>query len=118
ARCPATPPPAPGYRIPDAMRDTVRGRDGRCRFPGCDVPATACDIDHIEPYDHAHPERGGATAVGNLQCLCRHHHNLKTGGLWRARARADTHGEDTPHTVTWTAPDGTHHRTVADGPLA
>ncbi|MEL4154707.1 HNH endonuclease signature motif containing protein [Corynebacterium bovis] len=115
---PATPPPAPGYRIPDAMRDTVRGRDGRCRFPGCDVPATACDIDHIEPYDHAHPERGGATAVGNLQCLCRHHHNLKTGGLWRARARADTHGEDTPHTVTWTAPDGTHHRTVADGPLA
>ncbi|MBG9290914.1 HNH endonuclease signature motif containing protein, partial [Corynebacterium diphtheriae] len=50
-----------------------QGRDGVCRFPGCGVPAQWCDIDHVEEYD-----LGGVTGAVNAQCLCRHHHNVKT----------------------------------------
>ncbi|WP_423249561.1 HNH endonuclease signature motif containing protein, partial [Corynebacterium diphtheriae] len=32
-----------------------------------------CDIDHVEEYD-----LGGVTGAVNAQCLCRHHHNVKT----------------------------------------
>lgn len=62
-----------GYRFTEAMRRFIQGRDGVCRFPGCGVPAQWCDIDHVEEYD-----LGGVTGAVNAQCLCRHHHNVKT----------------------------------------
>nr|WP_240393904.1 HNH endonuclease signature motif containing protein [Corynebacterium lactis] len=70
------------YVPTDSQRAYVQGRDGTCRFPGCDAPAEACDIDHIEPFDHENPEDGGKTETENLHCLCRRHHNMKTAGLW------------------------------------
>lgn len=70
------------YSPTERQRTYVQGRDGTCRFPGCDVDATKCDIDHIQPYNHENPEDGGQTETPNLHCLCRRHHNLKTAGLW------------------------------------
>jgi hypothetical protein len=47
-------------------------RDGGCRWPGCNIPAAWCDIDHITPFEH-----GGTTDLSNLAMLCRHHHTTK-----------------------------------------
>ncbi len=68
------------YEIPERLREQIIGRDHTCVFPGCTAPARACDIDHIVPFDHAQPARGGPTATENLACLCRRHHRLKTTG--------------------------------------
>lgn len=89
------------------LKMTVHLRDIICRFPGCNVPAHLCDIDHV--INH---EAGGWTTLSNLQCLCRHHHNAKTDR--RVRATMTTAGH-----VTWTRADGTLiGTTVPQGPLA
>ncbi|MBY3857836.1 DUF222 domain-containing protein, partial [Rhodococcus fascians] len=72
------------YR-PDALAiAAVRLRDRHCRFPGCHRPAARCQLDHINPFDHANPLGGGWTTVNNLQCLCEYHHSVKTAGYWKA----------------------------------
>ena len=50
------------------LAEFIRCRDLTCRAPGCDRPATHCDIDHTVPY-----AEGGATHPSNLKCLCRVH---------------------------------------------
>lgn len=82
----------PGYSPSAALSDYVRCRDLTCRAPGCDRPATECDIDHTIPY-----ARGGATHASNLKVLCRQHHLLKTFWGWRDRQLPDG-------TVIWTLP--------------
>jgi hypothetical protein len=62
------------YRPSPALAEFIRGRDHTCRFPGCAQPAYRCDIDHTTRFPI------GATEPGNLACLCRHHHRLKTRG--------------------------------------
>lgn len=42
--------PEAGYVPSRALADFVRCRDLTCRWPGCDRPATACDLDHTIPY--------------------------------------------------------------------
>ena len=73
-----------GYVLTSAQNSYVAGRDGSCRFPGCEVLATMRGKDHIVPYSHKVPTRGGPTDVSNLQSLCRTHHNLETNGTWHA----------------------------------
>ncbi|MCV7420064.1 DUF222 domain-containing protein [Mycobacterium yunnanensis] len=94
---PGQAPPENRYRPSKKLADFVRCRDMTCRFPGCRVPATNCDVDHTIPWPH------GPTAASNLKCVCRKHHLLKTfwGGEngWRDRQLDDG-------TVIWTAPDG------------
>lgn len=75
---PGDAPPEPGYRPSQALADFVRCRDLTCRWPGCDVPATDCDIDHTIPYAD-----GGRTHASNLKCYCRTHHLVKTFWGWR-----------------------------------
>ncbi|RRQ26872.1 HNH endonuclease [Rhodococcus sp. Eu-32] len=70
------------YKPRAQLADLVRHRDRTCRFPGCDVPAASCELDHIIPYLHHDPARGGWTILTNLHCLCRYHHSLKTMGAW------------------------------------
>ena len=41
--------------IPAHLRRAVTARDRRCRFPGCDQPATACQPHHIIPRSQAAP---------------------------------------------------------------
>jgi hypothetical protein len=64
------------------------------------VPAQFCDIDHVIPYPV------GGTHAGNLACLCRKHHLLKTFwiGDWVLRLFGDG-------TAVWTAPTGRTYTT-------
>ncbi len=63
---------APGYRPTAAQAAFIRWRDLTCRFPGCDQPVQACDIDHSTPYPW------GPTHPSNTKLYCRAHHLLKT----------------------------------------
>ena len=93
------------YRPSQALAAFIRARDLTCRFPGCDQPASVCDIDHAI----AHPL--GPTHPANLRSLCRKHHLLKT--FW-----TDRHGwRDIQHpdgTIEWTSPTG-HTYTTRPG---
>jgi 5-methylcytosine-specific restriction endonuclease McrA len=52
-----------------ALRRAIEVRDRHCQHPcGCDVPSTACDIDHITPR-----HGGGATTQSNGRALCSTH---------------------------------------------
>lgn len=53
-----------GYRPSAALARFVRWRDLTCRFPGCDVPAEHCQIDHTVPWPM------GPTHPSNLKLLC------------------------------------------------
>ncbi|KAB7753153.1 hypothetical protein MMUC44124_25465 [Mycolicibacterium mucogenicum DSM 44124] len=109
----------PRYRPSVAMDEFVRMRAMTCMFPGCDQPATHCDLDHTIPWPV------GPTHPGNLSPKCRKHHLLKTfyGGPdgWQDRQQPDG-------TIVWTAPTGHTYtsvpesrilfpRTVTDTPL-
>ncbi|HXO80412.1 MAG TPA: HNH endonuclease signature motif containing protein, partial [Mycobacterium sp.] len=74
------------------LADFVRCRDLTCRFPGCDQPATRCDLDHTVPHAD-----GGATHASNLKALCRRHHLLKTFWGWSDQQLPDG-------TVIWISP--------------
>ena len=56
----------------DAQWHALVARDGGCRWPGCELPAEWCDVDHFVPW-----ESGGSTDLNNLWLLCRHHHTEK-----------------------------------------
>ena len=93
------------YRPSPGVAGWVVDRDVTCTFPGCRVPAQRCDIDHIRPFD-ARLAAVGQTTADNLHALCRHHHRLKTHGLWRPvrdAATGRTHWES-----------GTGHRYTRD----
>ena len=50
-----------------ALRRAIEVRDRTCQEPlGCDVPAEACDVDHIVPYTE-----GGETTQENGRCTCK-----------------------------------------------
>jgi hypothetical protein len=91
---------------PDWMRTQVKERDRHCLFPHCAVDAERCDIDHIDAYVEDGPP--GQTRPGNLACLCRRHHLLKTFGGWTyVRARDGT--------FVWRSPMGTIYLVNRDG---
>ena len=70
-------------------------RHPHCAFPGCDQPASVCDIHHIIPRS-----RGGPTRLANLVPLCGFHHltAIHRWG-WSLTLRSDG-------TTTATSPDG------------
>src|SRR6266571_958566 len=55
--------------IPAHLRRAVTIRHRACAFPGCDQPASVCEVHHIVPRSC-----GGPTALPNLVLLCRFHH--------------------------------------------
>ena len=91
------------YRPTERVAALVRQRDGRCRFPGCQVNARFCDLDHVRPWPT------GPTAARNLICLCRRHHRIKQRLGWRVRLHPDG-------TLTWTDPTqpNPNHRTPSN----
>lgn len=83
--------------IPTGLRHAVLTRDQHCRYPGCDRPASWCDVHHVHHWAH-----GGPTDLANLVLVCgRHHHLLHQPG-WHARLHPDA-------TLTITTPTGTTH---------
>ncbi|QEV98962.1 DUF222 domain-containing protein [Microbacterium caowuchunii] len=92
------------YQPTADLKRFLRGRDHRCRFPGCRMPAIRSDIDHTR--DHAH---GGPTDAGNLAHLCRGHHTLKHATPWKVR--------QLPHGILeWTSPAGHTYTDHPPGP--
>lgn len=101
------------YRPTSEMRRLLRGRDQRCRFPGCRQPAIRCEIDHT--VDAA---LGGPTACCNLAHLCQRHHSMKQFTPWRVRQLRGgvlewtsplgrIYREDAPTPTVWFAPAAT-----------
>lgn len=91
------------YRPPAAMAEHVRNRDLTCTFPGCRVPAQACDLDHVVPFDPLDP--AGRTAADNLDPDCRHHHRIKHLPGWAVARGPDG-------STVWTTPSGRRYRTI------
>jgi hypothetical protein len=55
--------------IPAHLRRAVTIRHPHCAFPGCDHPASVCQVHHLIPR-----ASGGPTALHNLVPLCAFHH--------------------------------------------
>ena len=83
------------------LATAVRLRDQTCRFPGCSISTTFCDLDHVTPWPH------GPTSPHNLIALCRRHHRLKQTPHWNVRLLPDA-------TTEWTTPYGT---TITTSPV-
>ncbi len=94
------------YRPSEAITSLVTALYPTCIHPGCAVPSEDCDLDHVVPFDHTDPERGGWTVTGNLAPLCRRHHGLKTRRQWHHRMLRDgiVHVRDSHGTDYFTAP--------------
>jgi hypothetical protein len=103
ATCPGVHDEPGTYRPSPALVAAVIARDLTCRFPGCTVPATGCDLDHVNPHPH------GPNCLCNLCTLCRHHHRLKTHGGWTLTHHGNGH-------FTWRDPTGQTHDTWPDHP--
>jgi hypothetical protein len=88
--------------VSPAQHAALAVRDGGCRWPHCDRPASWCDGHHIEHWTH-----GGPTALGNLVLLCRRHHRR----IHRAGTTANLDTRDA--TLTIRHADG---RTVTSRP--
>ncbi|WP_051427668.1 HNH endonuclease signature motif containing protein [Arthrobacter sp. H20] len=92
------------YRVPKDLQDAVRVRDGTCRHPGCNRLAVFCELDHTTPWS-----QGGKTSYGNLACLCKRHHMLKTEGYWH-------YTQPEPGTIIAISPAGETYRTTPNPP--
>jgi hypothetical protein len=92
-----------------ALAEFIRARDLWCRFPGCDVAAQFCDLDHSVPW-----MAGGLTHPSNIHLKCRPHHLLKTFWCgengWAEEQFADG-------TIVWTSPSGRSYTTTPGGAL-
>ncbi|OUM39725.1 HNH endonuclease signature motif containing protein [Arthrobacter sedimenti] len=92
------------YAVPADLKKWLRVRDRTCRHPGCNTPASRCELDHTTPWSHH-----GTTAHNNLAHLCRKHHMLKTEGIWH-------YTQPTPGTIAATSPAGKTYTTTPDPP--
>ena len=80
-------------RFTGGARTAVQLSSRRCRWPGCWVPTTHCEIDHV--HEHG---RGGRTHPGNGVPLCGTHNRWKQKGY-----------------RTWRDPTGRWHVAARDG---
>ncbi len=100
-----------GYTPSPRLRRQVQLRDLTCVFPWCTRPARACDLDHVTPYDHSSSIADMSppqTRTGNLACLCRHHHRLKTHAGWQLTSPASG-------VFDWVSPHGHRFRRDQSG---
>ncbi|GAA3592563.1 hypothetical protein GCM10022223_04050 [Kineosporia mesophila] len=96
------------YKPSRRLTDLVMARYQSCTHPGCTVPASRCDIDHIVPFG-----KGGLSCECNLHPACRRHHRLKTFGGWKVR-RCSTAERYPVGTVIWTSPAGMEYPSSPD----
>lgn len=90
------------YRPTAKIRRTLDTRDRTCRFPGCRMAATHCDIDHtIAAADD------GPTDTQNLANLCRSHHTLKHETGWSVTQQPGG-------IMQWQSPTGRTHATLPE----
>ncbi|TQO22381.1 HNH endonuclease signature motif containing protein [Paramicrobacterium agarici] len=85
------------YTVPADLRKAVEIRDETCGFPGCNRPASSCDLDHRLDWQF-----GGETDFDNLAALCPSHHPVKHETTWSVERTGD--GK-----LVWTSPLGRHY---------
>ena len=101
------------YRPTRTLADFVRARDGRCIAPGCRVPASRADLDHVRNSPAGpspRPDPGGATADWNLGSACPSDHRIKTRPGWKLTSPI-------PGMFTWTTPTGHTYQRHPEPPL-
>jgi hypothetical protein len=86
------------YRIPKAMRQWLRIRDGKCPFPGCSNQSLDNEADHILAW-----AKGGTTGISNLGQPCHRHHRLRHATAWTPTKPGKTEPSG------WTSPTGRHY---------
>lgn len=91
------------YRPPADLARLVRARDGTCTRPGCTVKAQACELDHVQSWEH-----GGPTSAANMVALCPSDHRAKSRGDFTVVRHADG-------AVDWTSPTGHTYRRAPGG---
>jgi hypothetical protein len=65
-------------------RRALAARDGHCRWPRCDRPASWSDAHHV-----IHWSKGGETDLSNMVLLCHRHHWMAHEGGWQLVQTAD-----------------------------
>jgi len=85
-------------------RRALNARDGSCRWPGCDRPASWSAAHHVVHWVH-----GGTTDLDNLILLCHRHHWMVHEGKWQLVRSDDGRMLAIPPTVKFGRParDGT-----------
>ncbi|MDR6414377.1 hypothetical protein J2808_001105 [Pseudarthrobacter sulfonivorans] len=86
------------YRIPKALRQWLRLRDGKCPFPGCNNQSLDNEADHLKAWAN-----GGTTGISNLGQPCRRHHQLKHTTAWQPTEASPTEPPG------WISPTGRHY---------
>ncbi|GAC1494318.1 MAG: hypothetical protein NVS2B15_15580 [Pseudarthrobacter sp.] len=86
------------YRVPKAMRQWLRLRDGKCPFPGCSNQSPDNEADHVLAWAN-----GGTTGITNLGQPCRRHHKLRHTTVWTPTGAT----QDKP--PGWISPSGRHY---------
>jgi len=80
------------------MADYVKVRDGHTsRHPTSG--ARHLELDHVQPYNHAHPDQGGPTSPANLASTGKRDHQTKTDRLITVTGNAN-------HELTYRTGDG------------
>jgi len=64
--------------VSEPGRRALKARDGSCRWPGCDRPASWTAAHHVVHWIH-----GGTTDLNNLILLCHRHHWMVHEGGWQ-----------------------------------
>ena len=85
--------------VSEPTRRALWARDGSCRWPACERPASWSAAHHVVHWIH-----GGATDLDNLVLLCHRHHRMVHEGGWQI-VRGDLGGIlVVPPTVTFGPP--------------
>ena len=77
-------------------RRALNARDGHCRWPGCERPASKSAAHHLVHWTH-----GGTTDLDNLVLLCHRHHWMVHEGKWQLVRSDDGRMLTIPPTVTF-----------------
>jgi hypothetical protein len=94
----------PSRKATKTLRRFIEARDQTCAFIGCRMPATQCDIDHIQRWVD-----DGPTTIENGDPLCRHDHRAKDDGGWQLRRLPNGSNQ-------WKSPLGHSYTTKPDRP--
>jgi hypothetical protein len=82
--------------VSEPGRRALKARDGHCRWPGCDRPASWSAAHHVVHWIH-----GGSTDLDNLILLCHRHHWMVHEGNWQLVRGDDGQMLTIPPTVTF-----------------
>src|SRR5450759_65886 len=85
--------------VSEPGRRALKARDGHCRWPGCDRPASWSAAHHVVHWIH-----GGSTDLDNLILLCHRHHWMVHEGNWQLVRGDDGRMLTIPPTVTFGPP--------------